>query len=138
INKGYHDFVSRVAQARGMSYSAVDAVAQGRVWTGKQALERGLVDKLGGLHDAIAAAAGLAHLGTHYSVGYLQPKVSGFNRFMQGIGRSAAAHVLLAHGVHLPRWMAQVSQRALPDLTLFTQSKPGKPAVYAYCFCSAH
>ncbi|HEX7339019.1 MAG TPA: signal peptide peptidase SppA, partial [Rhodanobacteraceae bacterium] len=47
INKGYHDFVSRVAQARGMSYSAVDAVAQGRVWTGKQALERGLVDKLG-------------------------------------------------------------------------------------------
>ncbi|HET7664477.1 MAG TPA: signal peptide peptidase SppA, partial [Rhodanobacteraceae bacterium] len=41
IEKGYRDFVGRVAKARGMTYAAVDAVAQGRVWTGRQALERG-------------------------------------------------------------------------------------------------
>lgn len=137
IDKGYRDFVGRVAKARGMTYAAVDAVAQGRVWTGKQALERGLVDKLGDLHDAIAAAAGLAKLGGQYSVGYLAPQTSGFERFMQGLGQSAAARVMLAHGVRLPNWAGSLAQRAAPDLTLFRQAKAGRPAVYAYCFCAA-
>lgn len=41
INKGYHDFVGNVAKARGKSYASIDAIAQGRVWTGQQALDRG-------------------------------------------------------------------------------------------------
>ncbi|MDO3401500.1 signal peptide peptidase SppA [Mycolicibacterium neoaurum] len=52
----YTDFVERVAQGRKMSVDAVDAVARGRVWTGADARERGLVDTLGGLHTAIDRA----------------------------------------------------------------------------------
>jgi protease IV len=52
----YDDFVSRVAEARGLSRDEVDRVAQGRVWTGAQALDRKLVDALGGLEDALAEA----------------------------------------------------------------------------------
>ncbi|MDT4999263.1 MAG: protease [Mycobacterium sp.] len=56
----YTDFVQRVAQGRGMTVEAVDAVARGRVWTGADALERGLVDELGGLRTAINRAKVLA------------------------------------------------------------------------------
>ncbi len=58
----YADFVSRVAEARGMSVADVDAVARGRVWTGADALERGLVDELGGLRTAVRRAKVLAGL----------------------------------------------------------------------------
>lgn len=58
----YADFVRRVAQARSMSEEAVDAVARGRVWTGADALEHGLVDELGGLRSAVRRAAVLAGL----------------------------------------------------------------------------
>ena len=58
----YDTFVNRVAAGRGMSYDAVHRVAQGRVWTGKQARAVGLVDEIGGLEAAIAGAAKLARL----------------------------------------------------------------------------
>ncbi|WP_326547874.1 signal peptide peptidase SppA [Mycolicibacterium sp. ND9-15] len=58
----YADFVERVAAGRNMTVEAVEAVAQGRVWTGADALERGLVDELGGLRTAIARAKVLAGL----------------------------------------------------------------------------
>jgi len=48
--------LARSRERRGRSYAQIDAVAQGRVWTGKQALEQGLVDQLGGLDAAIALA----------------------------------------------------------------------------------
>lgn len=51
----YRDFVTKMAAARGMSFEALHAVAQGRVWTGRQALEARLVDHLGGMHDVTAA-----------------------------------------------------------------------------------
>jgi protease-4 len=63
IDEFYSDFVQKVADERRMSYHQVDEVAQGRVWTGTQAQERGLVDMLGGLDLALAVAqekAGLA------------------------------------------------------------------------------
>lgn len=56
----YADFIERVAQGRKLSVEAVDAVARGRVWTGADALERGLVDELGGLRTAINRAKVLA------------------------------------------------------------------------------
>ena len=62
INKGYQDFISLVATNRDMTLSQVDAVAQGRVWSGKKAKELGLVDELGNLNDAIVSAANLAQL----------------------------------------------------------------------------
>ncbi|TNF29851.1 MAG: signal peptide peptidase SppA [Deltaproteobacteria bacterium] len=58
----YDTFVNRVATGRSMSYDAVHRIAQGRVWTGKQARAVGLVDEIGGLEDAVAGAASLARL----------------------------------------------------------------------------
>jgi protease IV len=58
----YTDFVERVADGRNMTADAVDLVAQGRVWTGADALERGLVDELGGLRTAVRRAKILAGL----------------------------------------------------------------------------
>ena len=58
----YTDFVERVAKGRKMTVEAVDAIARGRVWTGADALERGLVDELGGLRTAIKRAKVLAGL----------------------------------------------------------------------------
>lgn len=58
----YETFKQRVAEGRGMSVEAVEEIAQGRVWTGKQALANGLVDGLGGMDEALAAAARLAKI----------------------------------------------------------------------------
>jgi protease IV len=55
IEAAYRDFVSKMAEARGLSYEALDSVAQGRVWTGRQALDASLVDRLGGLWDVQVA-----------------------------------------------------------------------------------
>jgi protease IV len=58
----YTDFIQRVADGRNLSVEAVDAVARGRIWTGADALERGLVDELGGLRTAVRRAKVLAGL----------------------------------------------------------------------------
>ena len=56
VEKGYDLFTTRCADGRGMTQAEIDAIGQGRVWTGTMALERGLVDVLGGLDDAIDIA----------------------------------------------------------------------------------
>ncbi|OUL60260.1 signal peptide peptidase SppA [Flavobacterium sp. AJR] len=58
----YKTFVSHVAEGRKMTFEQVDAIAQGRVWSGSEAVKIGLVDKIGGLNDAIAEAASLAKI----------------------------------------------------------------------------
>ncbi len=60
VEQVYHTFVSHVAEGRNMSFDQVDKIAQGRVWTGKEALENGLVDRLGSLDTAVGEAASLA------------------------------------------------------------------------------
>ena len=82
IEKFYKDFVSMVAESRNMTYEAVHEVAQGRVWTGSQALSHGLVDALGNLDDAIRAAAQHADL-TEYDVKVVEPKLSPRDQFMR-------------------------------------------------------
>ena len=67
IERGYDLFLTRVADGRGMTKEAVNEIAQGRVWTGQQALGIGLVDELGTLDDAVAYAAQLAEV-TDYAV----------------------------------------------------------------------
>lgn len=62
VNQGYETFLNRVMAGRGISRDSLDAIAQGRVWTGEDALKIGLVDVLGGLDDAIQIAAGKAGL----------------------------------------------------------------------------
>lgn len=82
INKGYQDFISLVAQNRNMTLAQVDAVAQGRVWSGKKAKELGLVDELGNLTDAVVAAAELAQL-EQYDTLFIEKEVSERNKFIQ-------------------------------------------------------
>lgn len=62
IERIYEQFIQRVADARKMKVESVDEIGGGRVWTGEQALENGLVDQLGGLREAIAKARELAKL----------------------------------------------------------------------------
>ena len=62
VNRGYLQFITRVANGRHMTTAQVDRIGQGRVWTGSQALKLKLVDKLGTLNDAIAVAASRAKL----------------------------------------------------------------------------
>lgn len=65
VNQGYETFLSRVMAGRGISHDKLDSIAQGRVWTGEDALAIGLVDVLGGLTDAIQIAASKAGLDTY-------------------------------------------------------------------------
>ena len=70
IENIYTIFKKRVIDGRGLSPEAVENIAQGRVWTGKQALKNGLVDYLGGLDDALAAAAKAANLEDYNKMEY--------------------------------------------------------------------
>jgi len=135
IDRGYREFVGHVADARGKSYAEVDAIAQGRVWSGAQALQRGLVDELGGLHDAIAYAAKDAKLGDNFAVRYFQPPVSLWQRFLLGAGDSASARVLTSLGLSLPKSWLIAAPEFLPELSWLQHAVPDKPAEYAYCFC---
>ncbi|MCC8173754.1 MAG: signal peptide peptidase SppA [Odoribacter sp.] len=83
IEKGYETFLSRVAEGRGMTRDEVHEVAQGRVWTGKDALEIGLVDVLGGLEDAIKIAAEKANL-DNYKISELPIEKSPFEELFGG------------------------------------------------------
>jgi protease-4 len=62
IDQFYDVFLDRVSKGRGLTKEQVDAIGRGRVWTGQQALERHLVDHLGGLREALEAARSAAYL----------------------------------------------------------------------------
>jgi protease-4 len=66
----YKTFVSHVASGRKMTIAQVDSIGQGRVWSGEQALKIGLVDKIGGLDDAIKEAASLSKTKTYSTQNY--------------------------------------------------------------------
>jgi protease-4 len=74
VNRTYQDFIKRVANGRHVSEAYVDSIGQGRVWTGEQAIKLKLVDKLGHLEDAIAAAAKKAKLKEYKVVNYPEIK----------------------------------------------------------------
>jgi protease IV len=72
IGNGYREFIGHVARARKLPEEQVEQIAQGRVWTGAQAKDRGLVDTLGGLRAAIGAAAARAQLGPEPTLIYVE------------------------------------------------------------------
>lgn len=76
VDETYATFLNRVAKGRKMSVEDVDSIGMGRVWTGKDALKIGLVNKLGNLEDAIALAAQKADLGDKYEIIYYPEKKS--------------------------------------------------------------
>lgn len=81
VNNGYRLFLQRVADGRKMKPEDVDKIAQGRVWTGRQALQIRLVDKLGTLEDAIAEAARRAKV-KDYSVTYSPAPSNWYDQFL--------------------------------------------------------
>lgn len=70
VEQIYSTFISHVAQGRKMTTAQVDAIGQGRVWTGSEAIKIGLVDKIGGLKEALAEAARLAKIKSYSTVNY--------------------------------------------------------------------
>jgi protease-4 len=82
VNRGYIDFTSKAAQGRKMQVEKLREYAEGRVWTGVDAKERGLVDVLGGLDDAIKIAANSAGLGENYQVRYYPEPESFINQIL--------------------------------------------------------
>lgn len=82
IDSGYQHFLQVVASGRALDVAAVDKIAQGRVWSGSDAATVGLVDKLGGLDDAIAAAAARAKI-KHYDVELIEHPLSFPEVFVQ-------------------------------------------------------
>ena len=77
VQDAYRIFINRVAEAREMQPERVDEIARGRVWIGSDARDLGLVDTLGDLNDAIAAAAGRAGLDPDsYAIEYVEPELS--------------------------------------------------------------
>ena len=96
INKGYKDFINLVAENRNMTFEQVDAIAQGRVWSGKKAKELGLVDELGNLTDAIVAAADLAKL-EKYDTLLIEKDVSERNKFIKKLLGDTNAVLFASH-----------------------------------------
>ncbi len=92
----YTDFVERVAQGRGMSTEAVEAIAQGRVWTGADALERGLVDELGGLRTAVRRAKVLAGIDPDVKVRVVSSPGSSLRDLLRSKPSSVPAAALLS------------------------------------------
>lgn len=133
IEHGYRRFLGVVATARRMSPEAVDAVAQGRVWLGRQALERGLVDKLGGLDAVVRAAAARAAL-ADYEVSYIEKPLSPRDqllvRLLNGEDESEAS------APRRPSLAEQALARVRGELEALTLwNDPGN--VYLHCLCEA-
>lgn len=136
VEHAYDSFIEGVAKGRGMPAEAVEAVAQGRVWSGEQALERGLIDGLGGLEQATARAAELAGLEADaYRVGYPpqeMPSLFGSLRFFSG------QVLALADSVGLRDWIVARARARLqathpvPALALWPADPRGR---YALCDC---
>jgi len=138
IKRGYGEFIGKVAQSRGKTPAEIDAIAQGRVWSGAQAKERGLVDKLGGLDDAIAAAAARAKLGDRYQVRYVEREMTTWERLALSFSDSEAM-VRLARwtGVRVPAGMFAGNE--LNQLAGVLESLRGKRyGAFAHCFCELH
>ena len=94
VEQGYETFISRVADGRGMTPDAVKDVASGRVWTGNQAIERGLVDVLGGLDDTIELAAERIGAGDDFRVVYYPQQKPWFEELMSDFGNNVKLKIL--------------------------------------------
>ncbi len=142
INKGYADFTGRVAEARHKPVEAIDEVARGRVWSGAQAKDRGLVDAFGGMKDAVADAAGRAKLGeaNAYRVRYIEKAATPFAQFVSGFAGSHAGAWMLAESgmgrMLLARAMPEVdTQLRFVENAAREQGKGTPVKALAYCFC---
>jgi protease-4 len=112
INHIYDEFTTKAAIARRTTPEKIDAVGQGRVWTGGQAKERGLVDRLGSYGDALQSAARRAHLEGNFRVAYTEREESVFARLLERMGLSEAQALTVQ--VKLGLLQADLTLDALP------------------------
>jgi protease-4 len=147
IGRVYSDFIAKAAAARNTTPDKIDAVAQGRVWTGTQALERGLIDRTGAWADALKAAAARARLPEDARLRWME-RTPGRLEQLAGLFKSTvSASVLQAFGVGAPglsgaalaRGPLDASTQALQDLVwlhdLAQRRRPFDAVVH--CLCAA-
>ncbi len=129
IRHTYDKFIQVVATGRDLAPTRVDEIGQGRVWTGKTAVELGLVDAIGNLDDAVASAALLAGA-QQYDVIYLQQDLSPRELIMNEIMQTASVVLSPLHTASM--LSALPLDRLARDLgALLTMSKSG--AIYVQC-----
>ena len=141
IDRVYADFTSKAAQARKTTAQKIDSVAQGRVWSGEQAKERGLIDRIGRYGDALTAAATRAQLGANYRVAYIERDPGMLTRLLNLFG-GQAAHLLA--GQFDLRFAAgavptQIARDVKTDLGwLAEMSDPHRPFMaLTHCLCTS-
>ena len=140
INHIYSEFTTKAAAARKTTPAKIDEVGQGRVWTGAQAKERGLVDRLGSYRDALASAAIRAKLPAGYRVAYIERDNSRVEQLLGMLGMSASQALTLQ--VKLGLMPSGLPAAALGDVTrelgwLSELSDGRKPyAAVTHCMCA--
>ncbi|MDN3701342.1 signal peptide peptidase SppA [Vibrio artabrorum] len=131
IEHGYHRFISLVGQNRGMEADAVDKVAQGRVWTGQDAMQKGLVDEMGDFDDAIAVAASLAKLET-YNIYWVEEPLSTTEQFIQEFMNQVQMSIGLDIHSMIPSSLLPVTQQLTQDSQLLSNFNDPQGR-YAFC-----
>ena len=134
IERGYHEFIAGVSKGRNIPVDKVDSIARGRVWSGVAAKGLGLVDNLGGIEDAEAAAAKLADLKPGgYQVHEFQPDRDVFSGWLGKL--LGGSHVDLSFlATLLPQHSAL--KAPLQDATSLLRRFNDPRGAYAYCFCT--
>jgi protease-4 len=138
IDQGYAQFIGKVAAARGSAPDKIDSVARGRVWSGAQAKERGLIDVLGGLAQAQEEAAKLAKLGPKdYELEYVEAPLSGLEQlFLDMSKRASTAGVVRTLGPGAALLRQDELERVQGELSWLQRPRSGLPVkAIAHCFC---
>ena len=141
IDKGYADFTGKVAAARNKSVEEIDAIARGRVWSGAQAKERGLVDELGGFDAAVVDAAARAKLGKPeaYRVRYIEKANSPFPQFLGSFAGSRLGAAWLRDSGFARALLLKTMPETAAQLHFVEDSinsRNGAPVkALVYCFC---
>ncbi|MBT8441385.1 MAG: signal peptide peptidase SppA, partial [Gammaproteobacteria bacterium] len=138
VEEAYRVFVGKVAESRDMSPERAENLARGRVWVGSDAIELGLVDRLGTLNDAIASAAELAGLEeSDYDVEFVEPALTLRERIalqLAVFARALAPADVLSLRSIANTWLGKLSGAIERDLGwLATLNDPR--SLYYHCFC---
>ncbi len=131
VARTYRDFISLVAKNRKMDEKKVAEIAQGRVFTGRQAVELGLADSLGGLDAALAEAAKLAKLSSSQAT-FLEREEGGVSMFLMRLMRRAAA----ASGLQDFLGAVEPAAKVLEPVERLQNAASGPMPLYAHCLCS--
>ncbi|TOC22233.1 signal peptide peptidase SppA [Vibrio parahaemolyticus] len=131
IEHGYKRFISLVGSNRDMTVEEVDKVAQGRVWTGQDALSFGLVDQMGDFDDAVELAAKLANV-TDYGIYWVEEPLSPTELFLHEFMNQVKVSLGVDATSLLPKSLQPVAQQFEQDASLL-QSFNDPKGQYAFC-----